>query len=346
MRKIKVVELCSGVGCALIAMNYAGITNISSFFSEIDKKAIKVYLKNYPDGIPLGRVENVTGASLGYVDVVTISSPCQDLSEAGKKNGLCTICGIPVRTFEIYMHLKSQIYPNGQKKYKFRPSCVFWECIRVVRELQEINPNLLFLFENVVGPEWGPIMTEAIGVDPYEYNSADLTSQNRNRDYWSNIPLTPVKDRKILAVNAGDVVPGAVSGGGYRGVLKPDSHLYPKGQKYNQKFTARKDRKHNKDFKFNCITATTPPAKNPEKRPGTCFYVDEYNNRFELTITQLEKIQTYPEGHTAVEGLSDRDRQKLVGNGWTPYVISELYFKNILRALMEIERKLMEDVLP
>jgi site-specific DNA-cytosine methylase len=332
-RQIKLVELCSGVGCALIAMNYAGITNITSFFSEIDAKAIKTYLKNYPDGIPLGRVENVTGSSLGYVDVVTVSSPCQDLSEAGKKNGLCTTCGIPVRTFDRYMELKKM-------GYKFRPSCVFWECIRVVRELQEINPNLLFLFENVVSPEWEPIMSKAIGVEPYRYNSSELTAQNRYRDYWSNIPRTDVEDRKVLVVNAGDVIDGAVSGGGYRGVLKPDSYLYPKGQKYDQKFTARKDRRYNKDYKFNCITATTPPLKNPERRPGTCFYVDSLDNRFELTITQLEKIQTYPEGHTDVEGLSDRDRQKLVGNGWTPYVISELYFKNILTALQEIEEEL------
>lgn len=72
--------------------------------------------------------------------------------------------------------------------------------MRILKELQRINPNVKFLLENVkMKKEWEAVLTEAIGVEGVHINSALVSAQNRKRIYWTNIArVEQPEDRGLL----------------------------------------------------------------------------------------------------------------------------------------------------
>jgi DNA (cytosine-5)-methyltransferase 3A len=89
---------------------------------------------------------------------------------------------IEILTLEHYLELKSQ-------KFEFEgQSYLFWEYMRVLTDIRKVNPDVKFLLENVMmGEKWQRILTQAIGINPIEINSALVSAQNRRRLYWTNI---------------------------------------------------------------------------------------------------------------------------------------------------------------
>lgn len=86
MQKIKVNELFAGIGAYSKALKNLAIPFEVVGISEIDKYAIQSYkavhgeVKNYGDIKEVDRLD--------YADLWVYSSPCQDLSIAGKQKGL------------------------------------------------------------------------------------------------------------------------------------------------------------------------------------------------------------------------------------------------------------------
>lgn len=79
-------SLFSGSGGFDLAARMAGIR--TAWESEIEPFPLRVLRKNFP-GVPqLGDVRNIRGWGVEPVDVVSGGSPCQDLSVAGKREGL------------------------------------------------------------------------------------------------------------------------------------------------------------------------------------------------------------------------------------------------------------------
>lgn len=64
----------------------AGITPIWS--AEIEPFPVRVTEKRMPGVIQLGDISKINGAEIPKVDIISFGSPCQDLSIAGKRNGL------------------------------------------------------------------------------------------------------------------------------------------------------------------------------------------------------------------------------------------------------------------
>lgn len=58
---MNVLSLFDGISCGRVALERAGIKIDNYYASEIDKNAIKIAQKNYPDTIQLGDVVNVRG---------------------------------------------------------------------------------------------------------------------------------------------------------------------------------------------------------------------------------------------------------------------------------------------
>ncbi|MCP4153037.1 MAG: DNA (cytosine-5-)-methyltransferase [bacterium] len=87
-----VLHLFSGIGGFSLGAEWAGMEFENHFFSEIDPYAIKVYLKNFPDAINLGDITKIDGKELKekYGDnwILTGGFPCQDISGAGKGEGI------------------------------------------------------------------------------------------------------------------------------------------------------------------------------------------------------------------------------------------------------------------
>jgi DNA (cytosine-5)-methyltransferase 3A len=159
---MNVLSLFDGMGCGQIALNRVGIKYDKYFASEIDKYAIQVTQKNYPNTIQIGSVLDVKGSDLPKIDLLFGGSPCQSFSRAGKGEGF-----------------------DGESR-------LFWEFVRV---LNEVKPTY-FLLENVVmKKEWEDIITEALGVEPIEISSEKFVPQARRRLYWTNIPNVKQPDQ-------------------------------------------------------------------------------------------------------------------------------------------------------
>jgi site-specific DNA-cytosine methylase len=162
-KNINVLSLFDGMSCGQIALNKLGVKYDSYYASEIDKFAIGITKKNYPNTIHLGDVRDVKGEDLPKIDLLFGGSPCQSFSNAGNGKGFEGSSGI------------------------------FWEYVRVLRE---VKPKY-FMLENVkMKKEWQDIITKELGVEPIAINSSLLSGQNRPRLYWTNIPGVEIPEDK------------------------------------------------------------------------------------------------------------------------------------------------------
>ena len=162
--KTNLLSLFSGIEGFCLGLQQGGFEINKHYYSEIDKYANAVTRYNYPDGIGLGTVANVSGKRItDRINIITFGSPCQDLSLAGKRKGLA-----------------------GSR------SRLFFEAIRIIRELQ---PDL-FIWENVKGAfssnrgeDYIAILREFADIGLYEcewqlLNTRWVLPQNRERIYF------------------------------------------------------------------------------------------------------------------------------------------------------------------
>ena len=156
---MNVLSLFDGMSCGQLALERAGIKVDNYFASEVDKYAIKIAMKNYPNTIQLGDVRNVHAKDLPRIDLILAGSPCQGFSIAGK--GLA---------------------------FDDPRSVLFFEFVRLVNELPESH----FVLENVKMKKiYRDMITFFLKTAPVMINSALVSGQNRPRLYWSsfNFPL-------------------------------------------------------------------------------------------------------------------------------------------------------------
>ena len=82
---MKVLSLFDGMSCGRIALDRLGIAVDTYYASEIDKYAIEVAQKNYPDTIHVGDVTQLNADDFQDVDLILAGSPCQGFSFAGNQ---------------------------------------------------------------------------------------------------------------------------------------------------------------------------------------------------------------------------------------------------------------------
>ena len=81
---MNILSLFDGMSCGQIALNQLGIEYDNYFASEIDKWAIQITQHNYPNTIQLGDIDDWQKWSLPEIDLIMAGSPCQGFSNAGK----------------------------------------------------------------------------------------------------------------------------------------------------------------------------------------------------------------------------------------------------------------------
>jgi len=274
---MNVLSLFDGMGCGRIALERAGIYLDNYYAFEIDKHAINVASKNYPDIKQRGDVYNWREWDLPKIDLLIGGSPCQDLSVANRN---------------------TQLGLDGPK------SNLFYMFIDVYKRLK---PRW-FLLENVapVGG-WKKVMDTEVGSVGVKINSSLFTPQNRNRIYWTNIPYT-----------------------------------YPEQQTYKFEFEENPDSKYRAslnildnrermDFVMSrqsdlCGCLTEALSRNGSSREYMSWLGWVYGKTGEVrkpTPIEAERLQTVPDNYTS--GVSDTQRYKLLGNGWTVDVITHIF---------------------
>jgi DNA-cytosine methyltransferase len=317
---MNVLSLFDGMSCGQIALNRLKIKYDKYFASEIDKYAIYVTQKNFPETIQLGSVTELNGKDLPKIDLLIGGSPCQGFSVAG-----------------------------NQLNFEDPRSKLFFEFVRI---LKETKPKY-FLLENVkMKKEFQDIITEYLGVNPIEINSALVSAQHRRRLYWTNIPNVeqPI-DRNI---SMKDILDKNVKGGikvkfnngickikatNKKDVILEDNILPPytiyetrteegkKARREHRQKTGKdstprgvkyKEFRINKKDKANCLVTVQNELNK---------IVDEnYNYRY-LTRNEYCRLQNVPIDYFD-ETISDNSVRKMLGNGWTVDVVAHI-FKNI-----------------
>ena len=82
---INVLSLFDGISCGQVALERVGVKINKYFSSEIDKYAIQITQKNYPNTIQLGDIKKLKLEDLPKIDLLIGGSPCQGFSFAGKQ---------------------------------------------------------------------------------------------------------------------------------------------------------------------------------------------------------------------------------------------------------------------
>lgn len=292
---LNVLSLFDGMSCGQIALNKLGIEYDNYFASEIDKYAIQVTQKNYPNTKQLGSVTELDGTKLPKIDLLIGGSPCQSFSLAGTKKGMITTENIEVLTLEHYLQLKDDAYSfNGQ-------SYLFWEYVRL---LKETKPKY-FLLENVMmSPKWKQVITNTLNVEPHEINSSKFSIQSRNRLYWTNIPFDiNIEDKNILFKNEYS--------------KEYSENLILKGRGLNKIKRPRSRICSIDDEKL-------PTLLKAQESKATDSIIIKHGNIYRYpTIEEAEKMQTVPLGYTKVAKYNDA--MGMLGNGWTVDVIAHIF---------------------
>ena len=296
---LNVLSLFDGMSCGMIALERAGIKVKNYYASEIDKHAIKVSKANYPNIVQLGDVTKVDVQELPKIDLLIGGSPCQGFSIAGK-----------------------------QIAFDDPRSKLYFEYERILNELKVINPNIKFLLENVkMKQEFKDVITERLGVSPVSINSKVVSAQSRGREYWTNIEFTLPEDRCIKVEDILDNYTGNTVSGTE---VKLQLDVLLQTSKYSKNYSWCYD-------STGRILVTRPDGLKIQRIGRIAFgqhqteivtcvttpYVFDGETIRKVTPEECEKLQTVPVGYTSC--VSDSQRYKMLGNGWTVDVIAHIF---------------------
>lgn len=318
---MNVLSLFDGISCGRLALQRAGIEAENYFASEIDKFAMQVSKANWPDIQHIGDVCGVHAADLPKIDLLIGGSPCQGFSFAGK--GL---------------------------NFDDPRSALFFEYVRILNEAKKINPDIIFLLENVpMKREYQMVISKYLGVEPIEINGALVSAQNRRRLFWTNIKAQPFnlfgdivsmipqpKDKGILLKDILQPVEEVdkkyfLSERRVGFMLKKQGQFTQLNGQKSMTVTARGDVGWQGDFVF---IEQTPRGNNNGgakalngKTPSVSANNWQNNNHLSgnyrrLTPVEVERLFTLPDGYTSV--VSDSQRYRCMGNGWVVDVIAHI----------------------
>lgn len=305
---MNVLSLFDGISCGMVALERSGIHVDQYFASEIDKNAEAISQKNYPQIVRLGDVMNHESWKLPKIDLIFGGSPCQAFSRAGK----CL-------NFED---------PRGK---------LFFEFEKIYKNLREKNPDIKILFENVeMAKENRDVISERLELEPMLINSNLLSAQNRPRLYWTNISYKKPQDRGIVLKNIledvdcrdfiqhqGILIDNKIDERARNLISNVDGEIRINQATKKGYIIAEDGDGVNLQFP----TSKTRRGRVIKQKSSTldcqceiCVFSDGVIRK--LTIKELERLQTLPDGYT--EGSSENIAKKAIGNGWTVDVIAHI----------------------
>lgn len=332
---MNVVSLFNGMNTGRQALENVRIKVNKYYSSEIKPYAIELTQHHFPDTIQVGDVTKWKEWDIDWksIDLVLSGSPCQDLSAAGKRAGI-----------------------NGKK------SSLFFVFVDILNHIKSLNPNVLFLQENVgsaskldVG-----IMSRELGVYPVRINSKLVTAQLRDRYYWSNIRtketmfdlVTDIPQPKDRGIMFKDVLTSGIvevdkhtclntksGGSGSQTYLKHRNEttgMITLIYEENNELRVKTNTKQGYDVvtENDCIDLSFPTSTTRRGRvtkgKSPCL-MESNNNLYSYkdgivrTVNQIEmeRLQGFPDGYTSI--LSKSKAGSLLGDGWTLPVIEHIF---------------------
>ena len=285
---VVVLSLFDGMSCGQIALNQLGIEIEKYFASEIKPHAIKCTQYNFPQTIQIGDVRKVS-----YKDgILTTANGC---FEVGKIDLL--IGGSPCQDLSILMRNR-----GGVERKK---SCLFYEFLRIKEEVEPRN----FMLENVasMSADNKIKIDESLGVTGVVINSALFSAQLRKRYYWTDLNV----DLEI-----------ADKGIELQSILESGYTDRKKSVCIVRNYAGSVQSSNKDSFIRMCL--------NRSKKGFLTVVFEEKGNPNSVrlfTQTELERLQTVPEGYTSC--VTYQEAADLIGDGWNVETV-----KHILKGLL------------
>jgi DNA-cytosine methyltransferase len=351
---MNVLSLFDGMSCGQIALDQLGIKVKNYFAAEIDKYAIKVAQANYPDMIHLGDVRDVqtSGDHLmdefdcGHkIDLLIGGSPCQGFSFAGKQLN--------------FDDPRSQLFFEYVRLLKaLKPKYFLLENVRMKKESMDVITEMLgvepvAINSNLVSAQnrhrlyWTNIPMDGIPEDRGIVLSDILEDGCTDRDkshcidanYFKggNLKSYFEKHRRQL-VFSGDGLAHVGDAAEYdhyknsqiKRVYHPDGKaptLLASAGGNSEPKILQKGRGWNKGG-LKAQNGKTPTLSTSSWQHNNHLTYDEGMTWRKLTPLECERLQTVPEGYTA--HVSNTQRYRMLGNGWTVEVI-----KHIMKGIIQ-----------
>ena len=124
--KITMGSLFSGSGGFELAGQMSGIVPV--WASEIEPFPILVTTTHFPDMKHFGDIKKMNGGSIPKVDIITGGSPCQDMSIAGKREGLDgSRSNLFREQIRIVKEMRESDKADGRTGKEVRPRFMVWE---------------------------------------------------------------------------------------------------------------------------------------------------------------------------------------------------------------------------
>lgn len=339
--KINVLSLFDGMSCGRIALEKLGIKVNNYFSCEIDKYALKVANDNFPmDEVNrLGDVTKVKFSDLPKIDLVIGGSPCQGFSFAGKQLA--------------FDDTRSKLFFEFVRAIKeTNPTYFMLENVRMKKEFQDI-------ISEYMGVE--PICINSALVSAqnrvrYYWTNIPGIEQPEDREIYLKDVLEDWQEMKIGRMVGRKINPETGKRDDYNPDLKAEQRIEPRlDDKSGTLTTVTKDNLVIVDSKFyvseiqlkrldikdispggvkgcfqnkliNTEKSECLMARDYKGIPGKQNFTmafDKKHNLRKLTPIEYERLQTVPDNYT--KAVSNSQRYKMLGNGWTVDVIAHIF---------------------
>jgi len=345
---MNVLSLFDGMSCGQIALDKLGVKVNNYFASEIDKYAMQVTKHNYPNTKHIGDVTKVKGAELPKIDLLIGGSPCQGFSFAGKQLNF----GDPrSKLFFEFVRLLKETNPkyflleNVKMKKEYEQvitDALGVEPIFINSALVSAQNRKRLYWTNIPnvtepldkGITWGDVRERGVNTKSYYYTEKAMqwlarVSQKKNKTLtvhsdtdkmqmleashhkkYSNqrffgIVDLPENEQAITAMRGRYLVDGK-----------------RRDRKQKTKGLTKQYIEFRYDGKTNALTTVTKdnvvvPFTLPNRIPA-----DEFFFRY-ITLLECERLQTIPDNYTSC--VSNTQRYRMLGNGWTVDVIAHIF---------------------
>lgn len=167
-------------------------------------------------------------------------------------------------------------------------SALFYEYVRIKNKL---NPKYWLLENVIVNQESQAIMNDLLGSEPVRINSKHFSGAMRDRYYWTNIPIADLASNDVS----------------FQSCLESDEARIPKAFALTATYYKK--------------GGEATRQRNFAKSQRPIAWISDNETRW-LTPLECERLMEVPENYTSC--VSNTQRYKMLGNGWTISVVSAI----------------------
>ena len=357
---MNVLSLFDGMSCGQLALQRAGFEVDIYMACEIDKYTMQITRKNFPNTIQMGDVCDLRGENLPPIDLMLFGSPCQGFSFAGKQlNFKDPRSALFFQAVRLIRETKPKYFLMENVRMKQEYQDVISEHlgvkpIMINSALVSAQNRVRLYWTNIPGIEQpedkGLLLKDILQDLPFEEPPQYLLNKFGKKTRGELVKTPNEKSRclnatmykgqistfvkrpcelkefnndsiKRVYADSGKSPTLTTMGGGHREpkvliVKEATKKGYTEiedGDCFDNTFPTSKTRRgRNMKDKSNCLTAANYD-----------YMRYEHPTYRKLTPLECERLQTVDDYYT--DGVSNTQRYKMLGNGWTVDVICHIF---------------------